>query len=131
LFIGADIREALKVCGDTLLHVLIQRRLLLGQIGWLYEWNAHTATRGTSIPIQVVVGTLICVYRPFFAPRISLRRSVVKRCSLAVLNSSLMKARRDRLQQSPQLPGIDTIGGHQGAYDRIVHHLVDGGFGTL
>jgi hypothetical protein len=39
--ITADIRETLKVHGNTLLHVLVQRFLLLGETGWLYEWKAH------------------------------------------------------------------------------------------
>jgi hypothetical protein len=50
---------------------------------------------------------------------------------LRVFNSPDAKVLRDRAQQSPQLPRIDTIGGHQGADDWIVQHLVDGGFGTL
>jgi hypothetical protein len=51
--IAADICKALKVCGNTLLHVVEQRLLLLGQIGRLYEWKAHVAT-----PDLIVRGTL-------------------------------------------------------------------------
>src|SRR4029077_5791260 len=42
--IAANICKALKVCGNTLLHVLEQGLLLLGQIGRLYEWKAHVGT---------------------------------------------------------------------------------------
>jgi hypothetical protein len=50
--IAADTRETLKVRCNALPHVFVQRLLLLGEIGCLYEWNAHTATPG------VILGSL-------------------------------------------------------------------------
>jgi hypothetical protein len=51
--IAANTRETLKVRCNALPHVFVQRLLLLGEIDWLYEWNAHTAT-----PDVIMLGDL-------------------------------------------------------------------------